>query len=113
DNAANEHPLAAVLAPQIVELAQPFTHVLGPTTTFGKDLMPRVAALLDVPQVSDVMAVESARRFRRPIYAANAIATVEIAEAMKVVATVRTASFQAAGAASTAAPIRKITPTVP
>ena len=104
DQAGNEHPLAAVLAPQIAELAQPFTHVLGPSTTFGKDLMPRVAALMDVPQVSDVMAVESARRFRRPIYAANAIATVEIAEGARVVATVRTASFEAAGAAETAAP---------
>ena len=55
----------------------PYTHVLGPSTTFGKDLMPRVAALLEAPQVSDIMAVESATRFRRPIYAGNAILTVE------------------------------------
>ena len=62
----------------VAELAAPFTHVFGPSTTFGKDLMPRVAALLDAPQVSDVMAVESATRFRRPIYAGNAITTVEV-----------------------------------
>jgi electron transfer flavoprotein alpha subunit len=104
DRPDNTHPLAAVLAPQIAELARSFTHVLGPSTTFGKDLMPRVAALLDAPQISDVMAVESARRFRRPIYAANAIATVEVAEGAQLVATVRTASFEAA-TAQTAAPI--------
>jgi electron transfer flavoprotein alpha subunit len=108
DNPANEHPLAAVLAPQIVELAASFTHVFGPSTTFGKDLMPRVAALLDVPQTSDVMAVESARRFRRPIYAANAIATVEIDDGTRVVATVRTASFEAAPSAETAAAVRVV-----
>ncbi len=78
DAAANAHPLAAVLAPQIVALAQPFSHVLGPSTTFGKDLMPRVAALLGAPQISDIMAIESATRFRRPIYAGNAIVTVEV-----------------------------------
>ena len=59
-HAANEHPLAATLAPQVAELSAPFTHVFGPSTTFGKDLMPRVAALLDAPQVSDVMSLESA-----------------------------------------------------
>ena len=73
ENPANLHPLAAVLAPQIVALAGPFTHLLGPSTTFGKDLMARVAGLLEAPQVSDIMALESATRFRRPIYAGNAI----------------------------------------
>ena len=99
----NAHLLAAVLAPQIAALAGAFTHVLGPSTTFGKDLMPRVAALLDSAQISDLMAVESATRFRRPIYAANAIVTVETDPGDKVVGTVRTASFQPAasgGAAS-------------
>jgi electron transfer flavoprotein alpha subunit len=110
DHPANAHALAAVLAPQIEQLAQTYTHVLGPSTTFGKDLMPRVAALLDAPQISDVMAVEGARRFRRPIYAANGIATVEVAEGAKIVATVRTASFEAAPAADTAAPIRAVAP---
>ena len=73
-----------------------YSHVFGPSTTFGKDLMPRVAALLGVSQVSDVMAAESAYKFRRPVYAGNAIITVEAPQDKKVVATVRTASFQAA-----------------
>ena len=96
ENPANEHALAAVIAPQIVALAGPFTHVLGPSTTFGKDVMPRIAALLDSAQISDIMAVESATRFRRPIYAANAILTVEVESGAKVVGTVRSASFQPA-----------------
>jgi electron transfer flavoprotein alpha subunit len=96
DAPANGHPLAAVLAPQVAALAGDFTHVFGPSTTFGKDLMPRVAALIDAPQLSDIMAVESPRRFRRPVYAGNAIVTVEVAADIKVVATVRTASFEAA-----------------
>ena len=93
---ANQHALAATLAPQIAEVAAPFTHVFGPSTTFGKDLMPRVAALLDAPQVSDIMAIESATRFRRPIYAGNAITTVEVAAGSRMVATIRIASFEAA-----------------
>ncbi len=96
ENPANAHLLAAVLAPQIAFLAQPYSHVLGPSTTFGKDLMPRVAALLDIAQVSDIMAVESATRFRRPIYAGNALLTVDVDAGSKVVGTVRTASFEAA-----------------
>lgn len=95
-NAANEHALAAMQAPQVAELSQGFTHVLGPSTTFGKDLMPRVAALLNAPQISDVMAIESATRFKRPIYAGNAITTVEVAAGNLVVATIRIASFEAA-----------------
>jgi electron transfer flavoprotein alpha subunit len=102
-NAANEPALAAVLAPQLAMLAAGYSHVFGPSTTFGKDLMPRVAALLGAPQVSDVMAAESATRFRRPVYAGNAIATVEAATAGTLVATVRTASFQAAGSGGPAA----------
>jgi electron transfer flavoprotein alpha subunit len=101
-DARHAHPLAAVLAPQVVELAQGFTHVFGASTTFGKDLMPRVAALLGVPQISDAMAVESATRFKRPIYAGNAIVTVEVAAGRKVVATVRTASFEAAAGGGSA-----------
>ena len=93
-NAANAHALAAVLAPQVAALAAGYTHVLGPSTTFGKDLMPCVAALLGVAQVSDVMAVEGAHTFKRPIYAGNAIITVEAPQGTTVVATVRTASFR-------------------
>ncbi len=95
-HAANEHALAATLAPQVAEVAAPFSHVFGPSTTFGKDLMPRVAALLDAPQVSDIMAIESATRFKRPIYAGNAITTVDVDAGVKIVGTVRTASFEAA-----------------
>jgi electron transfer flavoprotein alpha subunit len=98
DRPENAHPLAATFAPQIAALAADYSHLLGPSTSFGKDLMPRVAALLGVPQVSDLMAVEGAYRFRRPIYAGNAIVTVEADPARKLVATVRVASFEAVGA---------------
>ena len=96
DNPANAEALAAVLAPQIAKLAADYTHVFGPSTTFGKDVMPRVAALLGVSQVSDIMAVEGAQRFKRPIYAGNAILTLDVPAGTKVVATVRVASFEAA-----------------
>jgi electron transfer flavoprotein alpha subunit len=108
ENPANEHPLAAVLAPQVVAVAKDYSHVFVASTTFGKDLMPRVAALLGSAQISDVMAVESANRFRRPIYAGNAIVTVETEPGAKVVATVRSASFSAADSGSDAAPIEKV-----
>jgi electron transfer flavoprotein alpha subunit len=101
-NPANAHPLAAVLAPQVVKLAANYTHVLVPSTTFGKDLLPRVAALLGVPQVSDVMSVEGPYRFKRPTYAGNAIVTVEAPAERKLVATVRSASFEAAPAGGAA-----------
>jgi electron transfer flavoprotein alpha subunit len=102
DRPENAHPLAAIFAPQIVALAADYTHVFGPSTSFGKDLTPRVAALLGVPQVSDLMAVEGAYRFKRPIYAGNAIITVEADPARKLVATVRVASFEAAPLGGTA-----------
>lgn len=103
DNAANDHALAVRQAPQVVELAaRGYTHVLVPGTTFGKDLAPRIAAKLGVPQVSDVMAVHSANTFDRPIYAGNAITTVE-APAGTIVATVRLASFTAVGGGGAAA----------
>ena len=92
-NAANAHAMAQVLAPQIAKLAEGYTHVFGPSTTFGKDLMPCVAALLGTAQVSDVMAVEGSHAFKRPIYAGNAIITVEAPAEHPVVATVRTASW--------------------
>ncbi len=103
ENAANAEPLAAVLAPQVAAAAADYTHVFGPSTTFGKDLMPRVAALLGVGQLSDIMAVESAYKFRRPVYAGNAVITVEAPQDKKLVATVRTASFQPAGSGGSAA----------
>ncbi len=104
ENPANGHALAAVWAPQVIALAGPFSHILGPSTTFGKDLMARIAGLLGAPQVSDIMAIDSPTRFRRPIYAGNAILTVESSGDGKVVGTVRSASFEAA-AGGGAAPI--------
>ncbi|QOY62375.1 electron transfer flavoprotein subunit alpha/FixB family protein [Lysobacter sp. H21R4] len=95
-NAANAQAIAQTLAPQIAKLADGYTHVFGPSTTFGKDLMPCVAALLGVAQVSDVMEIESSHVFRRPIYAGNAIITVEAPAADTVVATIRTASWSEA-----------------
>jgi electron transfer flavoprotein alpha subunit len=102
DRAENAHLLAAVLAPQVVKLAAGYDYVLGPANTFGKDLLPRVAALLGVGQVSDLMHVESAHRFRRPTYAGNAIVTIDSPPEVKLVATIRTASFAAAGGGGSA-----------
>ena len=98
ENEANAGALAAVLAPQLVAVAAGYTHVFGPSTTFGKDLMPRVAALLGVNQISDIMAVEGPSTFRRPIYAGNAVVTVEAPADTIVVATVRLASYQSVAA---------------
>ena len=101
-NPANADAIAQVLAPQVAQLAAGYTHVFGPSTTFGKDLMPCVAALLGVAQVSDVMAVEGSHVFKRPIYAGNAIVTVEAPTDHAVVATVRTASWPEAAAGGSA-----------
>jgi electron transfer flavoprotein alpha subunit len=102
DRPENAQVLAATFAPQVAALAASYTHVFGPSTSFGKDLMPRVAALLDAPQVSDLMSIESAYRFRRPIYAGNAIVSVEADPSRKLIATVRVASFEAAPAGGSA-----------
>ena len=98
----NANQTAAILAPQIKAISDPYTHIFGPSTTFGKDLMPRVAALMDVNQISDVMEIVDTRTFKRPIYAGNAIITVESSSTSKVVATVRTASFKAVESNNTA-----------
>ena len=103
ENAANVEPLAAVLAPQVAKLAAGYTHVFGPSTTFGKDVMPRVAALLGVGQVTDIMAVDGAHTFKRPVYAGNAVLTLEVPADAVVVATVRVASFEAAAQGGSAA----------
>jgi electron transfer flavoprotein alpha subunit len=112
DNPANAEPIAAVLAPQVAKLASGYTHVFGPSTTFGKDLMPRVAALLGVGQLSDIMAVEGAHAFKRPIYAGNAVLTVEAPQDAVLVATVRVASFEAAAEGGSAA-VEKVDASVP
>ncbi|WP_460450727.1 electron transfer flavoprotein subunit alpha/FixB family protein [Alsobacter sp. SYSU BS001988] len=96
DAPAYEHPLAEPLAALIVSLAGGYDAIVGSSTSAAKNVMPRVAALLDVMQVSDVIKVASADTFERPIYAGNAIQTVQATDAKKVL-TVRTASFQATG----------------
>ncbi len=105
-NVANAHPLAAIYAPQIAGVAKTgYSHVLAPSTTFGKDIAPCVAALLGVAQVSDIMTVIDAHTFQRPIYAGNAIVTVQAPADQILVATVRTASYAAAADGATAAPV--------
>ncbi|EKU26525.1 electron transfer flavoprotein subunit alpha/FixB family protein [Xanthomonas graminis] len=90
---ANAHAIAQLLGPQIAQLAPGYSHVFGPSTTFGKDLMPVVAALLGVNQISDLMAVDGDYAFKRPIYAGNAIISVQAPADQTVVATVRSASW--------------------
>jgi electron transfer flavoprotein alpha subunit len=104
-NAANSNAMAAIYAPQVLAIASDYSHVFGPSTTFGKDLMPRIAAKLGVSQLSDVMAVDDTHTFKRPIYAGNAIVTVKAPAGQTVVATVRTASFPAAAMNAGPAPI--------
>ncbi len=110
ERAENGAPLAAVLAPQIAALADAYDAVLAPSTTFGKDVLPRAAALLGAPQVSDIMEVvdADARTFRRPMYAGNAIVDVRVPEGVKIIGTVRTASFQAVGAGAAPAPVEAV-----
>ena len=95
DNAAYEHQLAENIAALVTELGKDYSHILAAATTTGKNFLPRVAAMLDVAQISDVIAIESADTFVRPIYAGNAIATVKSADAIKVL-TVRPAAFREA-----------------
>jgi len=111
ENEANKHPLGAVLAPQIVALADGYSHIFGPSTTFGKDLMPRVAALLGVNQISDIMSVEGTHEFKRPIYAGNAVVTMQAPADVPLVATVRTASYRAIGDGNSA-PVESMDVTV-
>jgi electron transfer flavoprotein alpha subunit len=96
DGAAYEHALAEPLAALIVSLAGNYDAIIAPATTTGKNVMPRVAALLDVMQISDILKVVSPDTFERPIYAGNAIQTVKSKDAKKVI-TVRTSTFQATG----------------
>ena len=102
-NPANEHAIAQLLATQIAKAAAGYSHVFGPSTTTGKDLMPAVAALLGVNQVSDLMTVIDAHTFQRPIYAGNAIITVKTPADQVVVATVRAASWASAAEGGNAA----------
>ncbi|HAU42361.1 MAG TPA: electron transfer flavoprotein subunit alpha, partial [Gammaproteobacteria bacterium] len=95
DDAALSDGLAENMAPLVQSLAENYSHVLAPATTYGKNLLPRAAAILDVQQISDISGIESEDTFVRPIYAGNAMATVRSNDALKLI-TVRTTSFEAA-----------------
>ncbi|OLO05643.1 electron transfer flavoprotein subunit alpha/FixB family protein [Salinicola socius] len=101
DNAAYAHQLAEPLADLLVQLAEDYSQVLAAASTDGKNVLPRVAALKDVSQISEILSVESADTFKRPIYAGNAIATVQSSDSLKVI-TVRTTAFDAVGESGTA-----------
>jgi electron transfer flavoprotein alpha subunit len=101
--------LAENLGALIVSIAKNYSHVLAPSTSNGKNIMPRVAALLDVQQISDITAVEGADTFVRPIYAGNALATVKSKDPIKVI-TVRTTAFDAVAATGGSAKVESITP---
>ena len=102
DGAEYAHGLAENLAPLICNLASQYSHILAPATTTGKNIMPRVAALLDVMQISDIIKVDDANTFQRPIYAGNALSTVRSDEAIKII-TVRSTAFEAAAEGGSAA----------
>ena len=102
-------PLAENLAALVLSIADKYSHILAPATGFGKNFMPRVAAQLDVAQVSDISGIESVDTFVRPIYAGNILVTVQSKDRIKVI-TVRITAFDPAGAASAAAPIENVAP---
>ncbi len=107
DNAVLAHQLPENLTPLLVGMARDYSHVLVPATTFGKNLLPRVAALLDVSQISDISDVVSADTFERPIYAGNALATVQSADPVKLIS-VRTTKFDPAAAEGGSAAIESV-----
>ena len=107
DDASLAHQLPENLAPLVAELGKSYSHILAAATTTGKNFLPRVAAALDVDQISEIIAVESADTFKRPIYAGNAIATVQSSAAVKVI-TVRTTGFDAAAAEGGSAAVEAV-----
>jgi electron transfer flavoprotein alpha subunit len=110
DADAYDHGLAENVAPLLIKLAPGYTHLLAPATTSGKNLMPRVAALLDVMQISDISVVVSPDTFVRPIYAGNALQTVQSKDPIKVI-TVRGTAFPPGEATGGSAPIEMVEPT--
>jgi electron transfer flavoprotein alpha subunit len=107
DSAAHAHALAETLAAQVLAVAAHYSHILFPATAIGKNAAPRVAALLDVAQLSDITKVLSADTYERPIYAGNAIATVQSSDKTQVI-TVRTTGFDAAAASGGCAAVESI-----
>jgi electron transfer flavoprotein alpha subunit len=107
DAAHYAHSLAENLSALVVSIAKNYTHVLAPATSFGKNVLPRVAALLDVAQISDIIKVESPDTFVRPIYAGNALATVQSSDAIRVI-TVRSTGFDAVSAEGGSATVESI-----
>ncbi|WP_043316350.1 electron transfer flavoprotein subunit alpha/FixB family protein [Microbulbifer sp. HZ11] len=107
DNAAYEHQLAENVAKLVADLGKNYSHVLAPATTTGKNMLPRAAALLDVQPISDIIAVESADTFKRPIYAGNVIATVQSSDAIKV-ASVRATAFDPVSAEGGSASVESV-----
>jgi electron transfer flavoprotein alpha subunit len=95
DNSKYLNPIAEFISPIVHSLAKDYSHIIAPASTFGKNILPRVAALLDVSQLSDVIKIESENTFVRPIYAGNALATVESTDLKKII-TIRPTSFDAA-----------------
>ena len=107
DGAEYAHSLAENLAPLICDMASQYSHILAPATTTGKNIMPRVAAILDVMQISDIIKIEDANTFQRPIYAGNALSTVRSDETVKII-TVRSTAFDAASTEGGSAAIETI-----
>ncbi|MGC6537517.1 MAG: electron transfer flavoprotein subunit alpha/FixB family protein [Candidatus Puniceispirillaceae bacterium] len=107
DSAELGNGLAENVAPVIAGIADNYSHILAPATTYGKNIMPRVAAMKDVAQISDIISVESADTFKRPIYAGNAIATVQSGEGLKMI-TVRATAFEAAAETGGSAAIESV-----
>ena len=110
DSGEYAHNLAENLAPLIHQIAPNYTHVFAPATTFGKNIMPRAAALLDVMQISDIIEVISQDTFKRPIYAGNALATVQSSDPIKLI-TVRSTAFDAAEASGGSATFESLSGT--
>ena len=110
DSAEYGHSLAENLAPLVAGMAGNYSHILAPATTFGKNVMPRIAALCDVPQISDIIEVIDGDTFKRPIYAGNALATVKSNDGLKIIS-VRSTAFEAVAASGGSAGVEAVSAT--